>query len=121
MRKIVLMAATLASLAPGGVRAQDADHGKSVFARACASCHQVAKPVNLMGPHLIGVVGRRIGGVEGYNYSAALKAADGAWTPEALAAFIANPAVAMKGTKMVNRLPAEADRADVIAYLATVK
>jgi cytochrome c len=117
MRLVILAALLLATPA----LAEDVDHGKAVFQRACSSCHQVAQPKNMQGPNLIGVVGRKIAGVDGYSYSSALKAADGTWTPAALDGFLANPGQAFKGTKMINRLAPDPDRADVIAYLATVK
>ena len=115
----LLLAALLLAASPA--LAQDADHGRAVFARACASCHVVTSPRNLMGPHLLGVVGRKIASVDGFNYSTAMKATEGAWTPERLDPYLANPAQVIPGTKMINRLPSDTDRADVIAWLATAK
>lgn len=101
--------------------AQDAEHGAAVFKRVCATCHQVAQPRSLQAPHLIGIVGRKIGSVAGYTYSQVFKDADGNWDEARLNAYIANPGEVMKGTKMINKVPGETDRADIVAYLATVK
>eukprot|EP01037_Dinobryon_pediforme_P006613 gene6613-6682_t len=101
--------------------AQDADYGAALFKRICSNCHIVAQPRSLAAPHLIGVVGRKIGSVEGFAYSQAFKEADGVWDAAKLNAYIANPGEVIKGTKMVNKVPSEADRADIVAYLATVK
>ncbi len=101
--------------------AQDATHGQAVFQHSCASCHQVSEPRNMVGPNLIGVVGRKIASVDGFSYSPALKAAQGTWTTANLDAYLTNPSQVYKGTKMLNRVTSATDRADVIAYLATVK
>jgi cytochrome c len=118
MHRILFAAALLAAMP---AFAEDAAHGQAVFQRTCSSCHQVTQPRNMVGPHLIGVVGRKIGGVEGFAYSPALKAAQGEWTAAALDAYLTNPSQAYKGTKMLNRVTNETDRMDLIAYLATVK
>ena len=44
------------------------------------------------------------------------------WTPEALQHFLTNPKAAVKGTKMAFAgLPKVQDRANLIAYLETLK
>jgi cytochrome c len=97
----------------------NAENGKAVFAK-CKSCHAVEKGKNAVGPSLWGVVDRAKGSVDGFGYSDAMKAKGGNWTFQDLAAFIANPKGYVAGTKMVfNGLPAAADQADLIAYLAS--
>jgi cytochrome c len=77
--------------------------GEKVF-KKCAACHQVGEGAeNKTGPHLNGVMGRPLGGVEGFNYSktmAEMGAAGTAWTPETMAEFLAKPRDYVKGTKM---------------------
>ena len=114
-------AVTLLALFATPAFAQDAEHGAAVFKRVCATCHQVAQPRSLQAPHLIGIVGRKIGSVEGFTYSQVFKDAYGTWDEAKLNAYIANPGDVMKGTKMINKVPSETDRADIVAYLATVK
>ena len=101
-------------------RAQDAEHGAAIFNRVCANCHQVAQPRSLQAPHLIGIVGRKIGSVKGFHYSQVFKEADDTWDEAKLNTYIANPGEIMKGTKMINKVPSDTDRTDIVAYLATV-
>jgi cytochrome c len=107
--------------APTLAHAQDADRGAALFKRICSTCHQVAQPRSLAAPHLIGIVGRKIGSVEGFAYSQSFKATDGVWDETKLNAYIANPGEVIKGTKMIIKVPSETDRTDIVAYLATVK
>ena len=101
--------------------AADATAGEKTF-KACKACHHI-DGTNATGPHLNGVVGRLHGSVEGFQYSDAMLArkAD-PWTPDALYAFLKGPKKAMPGTKMgFAGLPKPQDRANVIAYLETLK
>lgn len=99
--------------------AADAAAGERVFGK-CRSCHKL-DGANGVGPHLDGVVDRDIGGVDGFAYSDALAGLEGGWTPEHLEAFLASPKGYAPGTKMsFAGLPKVEDRANVIAYLATL-
>ncbi|GLS85499.1 cytochrome c [Cypionkella aquatica] len=100
--------------------AADPVAGEKVF-KKCAACHKVDN-TNGTGPHLNGVVGRARGSVEGFAYSEAMASVKDAWTPESLELFLLNPKADVKGTKMgFAGLPDVKDRANVIAYLASVK
>ncbi|MDB5658416.1 MAG: cytochrome c family protein [Cypionkella sp.] len=100
--------------------AADPVKGEVVF-KKCAACHKV-DGTNGTGPHLNGVVGRPRGSVEGFAYSEAMASDNTPWTPELLDPFIHNPKADVPGTKMgFAGLPKVQDRADVIAYLATMK
>lgn len=100
--------------------AADASAGEKIFTK-CKACHKVDGQ-NGTGPHLNGVVERPVATVEGFAYSDALLAmADAPWTPEHLSGFLANPKAYAPGTKMGFAGLAKAeDRANVIAYLATL-
>jgi len=118
MRKWILAIAMIA-VAPSAGMAADAAAGEKVFAR-CKACHQVDK--NGVGPHLGSVVGRKAGSVEGYNYSEALKKSGITWDEAALDKWLQGPSKDVPGTKMI--FPGVKDatqRADLIAYLATLK
>lgn len=102
--------------------AQEGDpaNGEKVFKR-CQACHVVDKEQNRVGPHLVGIMGRKAGAVEGYKYSEAMlaKAEEGlVWTPETLDQYLADPKGYIPKNKMAFAgLKKEEERADVIAYL----
>lgn len=99
--------------------AADVAAGEKVFGK-CKSCHNVDGK-NATGPHLNGVVGRARGSVEGFGYSEGMASDHNPWTPEELDLFLTNPKADVKGTKMTFAgLPKVQDRANVIAYLATM-
>lgn len=98
-----------------------ASAGASLFHR-CAACHTInAGSLDRNGPNLFGVVGARIGHhSKRFGYTAALQRVDGAWTPERLNGWLADPRRFAPGTSMsIDGLADPLDRADVIAYLET--
>jgi cytochrome c len=103
---------------PGAARAQDAEAGEKVFAK-CKACHQIGPTAkNGVGPILNGVVGRKAGIIEGYNYSDANKSSGITWDEATLKEYLTNPRAKVPGTKMIfPGLPAEQDRDNVIAFL----
>mgnify|MGYP006089414459 CR=1 FL=1 len=103
----------------GALMAQgDAESGKKIF-KKCAACHSINKGGgNKIGPALYNVVGRKVGGVEGYKYSKALASYGKEWTFEELNGFLKKPASYLRGTKMSYAgLRKEIDRASIIKYL----
>ncbi|MCF2904130.1 c-type cytochrome [Octadecabacter sp. CECT 8868] len=95
--------------------------GQGVF-RQCQSCHEIGTGASdRTGPQLNGIIGRTIGGVDGFRYSNVFKDAAEAgdvWTAEALDAYLADPRAAMPGTKMSFRgLRNPEDYAALLAYL----
>lgn len=102
------------------VAAADVNKGAGIF-KKCAACHKI-DGTNAVGPHLDAVVGRPVASVPGFAYSDGMKAHGGDWTPDALFAFLSNPKKVVSGTKMsFAGLPKPEDRADIIAYLETLK
>ena len=98
--------------------AQDAEAGKSVF-NVCRACHQVARPRRTAsGPVLNGIIGRKAGSVEGYNYSAANKDSGKIWDEAFFATYIKDPKATMPGNKMAYAgLKDDKKIADLTAYL----
>lgn len=96
----------------------DASAGERIFAQ-CRACHRIdASGASGLGPNLYRVVGRRAGALPAFRYSPAMAAANRAWTPAALDAYLAAPAKAIPGNRMAFiGLRNPADRRDVIAYL----
>jgi cytochrome c len=121
--RAAVCALTLAALSTAAA-AQDAEKGEGVF-KACKACHQAGEGAkNAVGPQLNGIVGRKAGTVEGYNYSEANKEAGAGglvWTEEQLFKYLEKPLVFMPKTKMAYAgLKDEADRKDLIGYLKTL-
>ena len=101
----------------GSAMAGDAVKGEKVF-KKCKVCHYVDKKKNKTGPHLVAVLGRVAGSLEGYKYSKAMKVSGLVWDEETLAAYLKAPKKYLKGTKMAFvGLKKDKDLADVIAYL----
>ena len=119
--KLLVLITLGASLFAGPALAEgDALAGEKVF-KKCMACHTVTDKTNKVGPHLVGVVGRKAAVVEGFNYSDSMKeyAATGAvWDEEALDAYLENPKATVLKTKMVFAgLKKEDEREDLIAFL----
>lgn len=110
-----------AAAAPAAADPELAAKGEKVF-KKCKACHQVGEGAkNKTGPQLNGVVGRTIGGVDGFKYSGTLAGmTDKTWTEAELSAFLEAPKKYAKGTKMsFAGLKKETDRAALIEYLKT--
>ena len=114
MASLALVAVLLASPANAD---GDAKKGKKVFNK-CKACHNADKETNKVGPHLVGLFGRKAGSLDGYSYSDAMKAADIVWSAETLATYIEKPKDFVPGTKMTFAgIKKEDQIEDLIAYL----
>lgn len=115
----VLAAAGVAQTAP----APDAAHGQAIFREQCGLCHTggPGDGDGGQGPDLVGVVGRKAAAAPDFPYTAALKASGLTWTPAALDHFLTDPTAAVPGTAMGVALPDPKDRADLVAYLASLR
>ncbi len=105
--------------------AGDADRGKMLFAQSCALCHatglDAARPANGQGPLLGGVMGRKAASLPAFGYSKALRASGLIWDAGTLNHFLTEPGAMVPGTSMVIMVARPADRADLIAFLATLR
>ncbi|KEQ55450.1 c-type cytochrome [Sphingobium chlorophenolicum] len=117
--KFAALAVAMLIASPALAQAGDAAKGKAVFAR-CMACHSVDPGANRLGPSLAGVMGRTSGTMAGFAYSPAMKNAKIRWDAKTLDAFLAKPTAKVPGSKMIFAgLPNPADRANLIAYLAS--
>lgn len=120
LRQFTLAAAGAFMLAGPAMAAGDADAGAKVF-RKCKACHVADKEQNRVGPHLVGIVGRHSGSVEGFSYSDAMAGAGLTWDEATLSQYLADPKAFVPGNKMAfPGLKKEADIANVIAYLSSL-
>lgn len=89
----------------------------------CSNCHAVSSgEPKRRGPTLVGVVGRPVASVPGFDYSPAMKAKGGVWDAAALDAFLKDPKAAIPDNDMVfGGLDKPEDRAAVIRWLETLK
>jgi len=121
----IAAAASVASLSAWAAGAKvDVANGKAIFEQRCMICHAVSTSPSgpEVGPHLVGIVGRKAAGAESFaQYSAALKASGLTWNIRTLNEFLTMPALKVPGTAMPLQIADAKERADVIAYLATLK
>jgi cytochrome c len=116
----VAVLAAMAALAASATHAQDATTGKAVFAQ-CAACHSIDGS-NGVGPSLQGIVGRKAGSFAGFRYSRAMKNTSYPWDSARLDAYLADPQAAVPGNVMpFSGIPEAKARADLVAYLLTLK
>lgn len=104
----------------------DAARGQQLFQNTCAICHSDSLGAGntliiKQGPTLLGVMGRKAGDSPHFNYTQALKDSGFVWDVTSLDRFLTDPTKAAPGTAMPVPLPDAGMRADVIAYLATLK
>ncbi len=114
----------LALLAVSGLNAQgDPAAGQAVFEQKCSSCHSVSADLThgLLGPNLVGVVGRTAGTVAGWDFSPALKDSKVIWTEENLNKWLTDTTAFVPMAQMDLKVPNRIEREDVISYLKTLK
>lgn len=121
--EVTLLAALLLASGAAVAAEGNAKDGEEVF-KACRACHQVGPNAkNALGPVLNGILGRKAGTIEGFNYSPANKEAGEkgwVWSEENLLKYLANPREAMPGNRMAFvGVKDEQDRRDLLAYLKT--
>ena len=99
--------------------AGDVQKGMALYQSHRTACH--AGDSNKIGPAHRGVIGRRIGSLPGYQYSTELGQSRLRWTPQTLNAWLEDPEQLVAGQRMGFQVDDAQERADLIAYLATLK
>ena len=101
----------------------DIENGKATFNTMCSVCHAVQKTGDpIEGPNLLGVEGRKAASQPEFTkYSQALKASKLTWSTKTLNKFLVNPGRGCQASSCRCRYPDDQTRADVVAYLATLK
>jgi cytochrome c len=126
MKTYLLAAITAGALiiASTPASAADAAHGQELFRAQCGVCHEGGEGDGGggSGPSLRGVVGRKVGGDAAYGgYTSVLSDAKDKWTTDSLNTFLVDPNKDRSGTNMPISIKDDAERADIITYLATLK
>lgn len=95
-----------------------APDGARLFRNQCATCHTLsaAEPPR-QGPTLDHVIGRKIGSIADYRYTAGYRESDGNWDDATLDKYLINPAAMFPGSTMAYRQNNPATRQAIIAYL----
>jgi cytochrome c len=123
--RLFALAALLATPAAFASDAEgDAAAGEQLFmASGCPACHGVTKDDNAkVGPNLVGVVGRKAGTTQSLlGPSENMKKYGVIWSAATLDEFLVDPSAKVPGTAMAGILTDPQQRADVIAYLSTLK
>jgi cytochrome c len=116
LRVMIAAVALCATVAPA--MAADPVAGEKDFA-VCKACHRLGEGAKSnVGAVLNGVVGRKAGSVEGFNYSDAMKESGLTWDEATLTEYLKNPKAKVPGNKMAYAgLKDDAKIADIIAYL----
>ncbi len=103
---------------PAPYNTADLAAGEKQFTK-CRACHTIGPDkMNLVGPHLYAVFGRKSGTEPGYSFTEAMTAHNVTWDFDTLDTYIAAPQTVVKGTKMSYQgIKDETDRHNLIAYL----
>lgn len=96
----------------------DPRRGAKIYG-ACAGCHSLEPHLNLTGPSLSGLWGKKTASVSDFpRYSRALKTKDFVWDENTLYAWLADPKAFVPGTYMTfSGIRDDRARSDLIAFL----
>ena len=113
-----LVAGVIALMVGSGAMATgDVKKGKRVFNK-CKACHLISKKKNRVGPHLVGIFGRKAGTVKGFKYSRAMRESGIIWNEKTIAAYVEKPRKYIPGNKMAFAgIKKKTQRDDLIAYM----
>jgi cytochrome c len=114
-----LAAAALWLMAVPATAYGDAVHGEELYNSRCIACHSL--DANRVGPRHRGVFGRVAGSLADFNYSAAVRNSGVVWDERMLDQWLTNPQALIPGQRMNFRVTDPADRADLIAYLKSLR
>jgi alcohol dehydrogenase (cytochrome c) len=95
--------------------------GQEIYQAQCSACHSNQPGVNGIGPSLAGVAGRKAGSLPGFHFTPALQGSGLTWNADTFIQFLADPSKLVPGTAMTVTVPDATGRANLFAYLATLK
>ena len=115
------LAASLVAIANPALAAEDVGMGQEIYQAQCSACHSNQPGVNGIGPSLAGVAGRKAGSLQGFHYTPAIQGSGLTWDAKTFIQFLADPTKLVPGTAMTVQVADETGRANLFAYLATLK
>ena len=95
--------------------------GAQLFDLDCSTCHNLNAEQHGAGPHLVGVIGRRAGEVEGYRFSDAFDSLDVVWTQDSITRFLTahRPEAVRPDTSMSSPGIGEAEARAIANYISS--
>ena len=115
--------AAIAASVPAVAQNIDLVAAEKAFKSTCMACHSVEPGRNGLGPSLAGVIGRKAGSAEGFNYSTAMKESDVVWTAQTLDSHLKDIKTFIPGNRMATLFPSgvkdDEKRKLIIDYLAS--
>ena len=115
--RLAVLAFALPAVMAAAPLARAAD-GEAIFKKYCMVCHTVEPGKNKIGPSLAGILGRKAGSVEGFNYTDANKSSGVTWDEKNLDTYLTDPRKFIPGTKMLFAGLKDADdRKALVEYL----
>ena len=99
----------------------DAAAGRKLYQNKCLSCHGDVKTKGTLGPSLVGIIGRKASDSGDGTKSRAMSEADFVWSETVLDEYLAAPSNKVHGTIMPIGISRPQDRADLIAYIKTMR
>src|SRR5712691_12735859 len=99
----------------------DVAAGQEIYQAQCSACHSNQPGVNGIGPSLAGLSGRKAGSLQDFHFTPALQGSGLTWTADTFIQFLADPTKLVPGTAMTVMVPDATGRANLFAYLATLK
>ncbi len=123
LRAIVFSSISMLAFAPASAEQEMNDDGKVAFNNSCRTCHSFKEGDNRLGPTLHGIIGRKAGSVEGYQFSSAMSGSGITWDENNLDQFIENPDKVVHGNAMkpYGGIADAAERQKIVSYLKTLK
>ena len=103
----------------GSTRAPSISRGQALHQAWCLRCHALDQ--HGIGPAHRGIYNRLAAAQPGYEYSTGLKRARIRWNAQTLDRWLADPDAFVTWQQMDFKVPAPQDRADLIAYLRTLR
>jgi cytochrome c len=95
--------------------ADETQAGRQLFEKRCTGCHALDRSKE--GPRLGGVYGRKVGSVEGFNYSEGMKKAGFTWDEQHLERWLTDTDSVVPDNNMDFHVASAEERAAIIRYL----
>lgn len=123
LRAIAFSTLSLLAILPADAAQEESDDGQIAFNNACRTCHSFKPDDNRLGPTLHGIVGRKAGSIDGFQFTSAMKSSGITWDESNLDAFIENPdkVVHGNGMKPYGGMADASERTKIVNYLKTLK